>query len=134
MQFVIWFQKRKDDAVEFSVGIVKEAIALMDQKRKNPDLFGKIMKEQELAGLIHRLAPSAKHGKGVKREESAKLLRKALTEVFDIRQDLMKADVEQMTSDLANLRTLIQKRQENRQAIIERRFKDLTEDADYLKW
>lgn len=111
MQFVIWFQKRKDDAVEFSVGIVKEAIALMDQKRKNPDLFGKIMKEQELAGLIHRLAPSAKHGRGVKREESAKLLRKALTEVFDIRQDLMKADVEQMTSDLANLRTLIQKRQ-----------------------
>ena len=51
-----------------------------------------------------------------------------------LKQELMKADVDQMARSLKELQHLVEKREENRVAIIDKRMSEMAGEIDYLKW
>jgi hypothetical protein len=57
-----------------------------------------------------------------------------LAECFDVKQDLMALEFEQMEEELDALRCLIDKRREKREAIIEHRLREVTSQTAEVGW
>lgn len=123
-----------DEAVAALTQIFHDAIGLLDMRRDRPDLYEKSMAEIRLERRSRRLAALAGKAEGGEKDSYATELKAVLEEMFELRQDLMKAELEDMERDLDRLRALIRKRQENRAAIIERRLGDLTGEHADLGW
>lgn len=126
--------RQRDRAVDYLTYLVSEAVEMLEMKRESPDLYEKALKQRRLERTARRFAAEWNRMTGEKKEQKHKELRAVLGDAFDAKQEMMKADVAQMQQDLQELLAMIDKRQENRKAIIIRRLKELTGDADPLDW
>jgi len=132
--FKLRAMRRREDAIEYMANLVRETLRLMQTKETNPGLFDKVVRKRTLEQQASRLADSARRAKGDQRTSYLTQLEKALTEAFDLKQEIMKRDVSQMESELQQLKVLLEKREENGRAIVGRRIAELTGEMDYLQW
>lgn len=132
--FKLRAMRRREDAVEYLANLIRETLRLMETKKNDPGLFRKVVRKRTLEQQASRLADSAKRAKGDLRTSYLTQLEKALTEAFELKQEIMKLDVSQMEGELQQLRILLEKREENGRAIVGRRIAELTGEMDYLQW
>lgn len=121
-------------AVDSLTRVVREAVELLEARKKDPELFRKMMLKRELDRKAINLAADIQESNGSDKERLTRELHKTLAEAFDLKQEFMMKDLKQMEAELANLKGMIEKRMENRNAIIEKRLADLTKSKDFMEW
>ncbi len=115
--------------------IVAEALEMTDTKKGNPALFGKKTEFLKLERQSLELAAAAGVAEGDAKEKLKKSLQSVLEKAFTAKQELMKLEVQSMEGDLAHLKELMKKREAKKQAIIDRRMRQLIDDRDQdLQW
>lgn len=113
---------------------VREAVRLGEIKEKDPDLYAKMVLQKQFDEKSAQLAAEYRRVQGDAKGAVMAELRKVLEAAFNLKQELMKKDVQQMQEELGRLKDLIDKRQENRDAIIGKRLGELTVETGYLEW
>ena len=68
------------------------------------------------------------------KEKISTQLKNTLSEVFDLREKQRKEEVDKLEKKLAELKESVQIRNNNKQQIIDERFRTLTGKGKYLKW
>jgi len=124
----------QSEATELFSNLVREALSLLDTRRKNPAAFENKLKLRRLEAVAARLSKEICLADSGKKQQLRENLRATATSIFDIKQELMKADIEQMSKDLALLKDMVSKREANRDAIVERRVTDLSRDREDMEW
>jgi hypothetical protein len=121
-------------ATVFMMDLVSEALVLMDIAEKDPELASMMIRQRDIERKALR---KAKEVALADDDEKAKLkaeLKKMLEQTFDAKQKLMMRDLAGMQAELKKLDTMIQKRSEYRQQIIDKKLTELTVEENYLKW
>ncbi len=125
---------RPDRAMEALTDLVHKGLSLLKTQQNNPALFEKLMRQHRLEHRAEVLAEAASKAQGEARKNALKELQDVLAQAFEIKQDLMKDELEALSRGVNELRTLVEKREENRQAVIERRLIELTGNDDWMRW
>lgn len=126
--------RRRRDAVEHLANLIREALNLMAAKKTTPEFYQKLIRQKTLKYQARKLSVATRKAKGNEQDLLLTRLKETLQESFEIRQELMKLDVNNMAAELDQLRVFLVKRSDNREAIISRRIAELTDEADYLQW
>jgi len=105
-----------------------------ERREEDPEAFERAVRERGLERDAETLAREAEGLKGEPREKAIARLRKLLSEAFNMRQEEMRTEMHELEEALTRVKTLVEKRQKNRDLIIERRIKELTGELDHLEW
>ena len=124
----------RDEAVDLLTNLVRQSLELMEIKRRHPALYEQHLKQRRLEREADDIAQAAKRASGEERDKLVASLRQKLEDAFEVKQGLMKSDVEQMETELKDLKAMIEKRQQNREGIIKRRVGEIIGESDYLQW
>ena len=90
---------------------------------------------KKLERQTHELAGQYRQAQGQEKDELGKKLRDTLAEAFDGRAKAHIQEVKRLEEQLERLRNRLESRQKNREAIIQRRFEQLTgQEDDELAW
>jgi len=133
-EFRMLSRGRINNAVDFLANAVQESLELLNVKNQRPELFEKIMARRRLERKADELAAVCRASSGVQRRKLLDELRGTLQEGFDLKQAIMKAELESMQGELQLLEGLISRRQASKDLIIQRRIVDLSGEKDNLKW
>jgi predicted RNase H-like nuclease (RuvC/YqgF family) len=99
------------------------------------DMHGSHLKQMQLQAQARELA--LKYAKSDKEEEKKDLRRKladALSQQFDLHMQQQQKELEELEKQIADLRSLIRKRQDAKSSIVERRIDQLAQDAQGMGW
>jgi hypothetical protein len=124
----------RDEAGALLRVIVRDALELSELRRRNPTLFARTMEEQRLGREAAALAEAARHASGRERDELREKLRLTLDRAFEVRQELMRADAQRLQAEIDKLKSLVDKRQRHRDAIVTRRLGELTGEVEIVRW
>ena len=122
------------EAREIVTDVVHEARELLELRQEHPEAFEKAMHRMAIERRSLELAERYRASKGEAREQLLKELRGVLSEAFSLRQAAMKGEMRELEEELDRLQTLVQKREANRDAIVERRIEELIGEDEYLDW
>ncbi len=92
---------------------------------------------QEIAELelyTEVLGVKYQEASGENKQKLAEQLRENLSRVFDMRENQRKEEIEKLEKKLAELKESIKIRKDNKQQIVDERFRTLTGKSKYLKW
>ena len=90
---------------------------------------------QKLERQTHDLARQYRQAEGQEKQELEGKLRAALLETFEAKSQLQNQQVEHLEKQLQKLRSRLENRRKNREAIIDQRFEQLTgQQDDELSW
>jgi len=121
-------------AVELMTRVVAEAAELLEARDRDPALYARLKQRRSLEKQVRELAEALRQDSaGVKREQVAEL-RLKLDKLFELKQEVMRLDVERMAKDLDRLKGLIAGREKRRDSIVDRRLGELLGDEEALKW
>lgn len=123
-----------DKAVERLTDIVQECISLMRIRNRDAELFSKIMEEKRLNKVAQRRAEAIREAKGTERNKGIEELRKILETTFEIKQELMKRDVEGLEKELEQLKQLVKLREQRKNEIINGRLTELVNGRAEIRW
>lgn len=123
-----------DKAVERLTDIVQECISLMRIRNRDAKLFSKIMEEKRLNKVAQRRAEAIREAKGTERNKGIEELRKILETAFEIKQELMKLDVEGLEKELEQLKQLVRLREQCKNEIINGRLTELMNRRSEMRW
>jgi len=121
-------------AVNFLSDLVQEALDLRHMQETRPELFQRVLERRRLEARVAELADLLRALPRDARSEQRAELRRLLKNGFDLRQEILKAELADMQAELDELTELIAKRSANRDLIIERKLRELTGDAPGLEW
>jgi len=121
-------------AVNYLSDLVQEALDLRHMRETRPALFDRVLARRRLETRVAELAALLRALPRDARDEQRAELRRLLDNGFDLRQEILKAELVDMQAELDELTDLIAKRSANRDLIIERKLKELTGDAPGLEW
>ena len=109
---------------------------LTDMQRENEQLHERLMQErrmelesQVLAARIRTLPEDSPEREGLTSE-----LREKLAEIFSMKEENRRRETEQLEKELSELRDQLQKREANRDAIIDRRLDELLGRRQPMDW
>jgi len=93
------------------------------------------LKHMQLQSETRALAQKyAKSDKEEEKKELRKKLAEALSQQFDLHMQQQKEELQELEKQITDLRSLIQKRQEAKNSIVERRIDQLAQDAQGMGW
>ncbi len=99
-------------------------------RRASPEIAEILKLEQQ----SQELAKQYRQAKGRDKEELGEKLRKTLTKVFELKVQTQAKQVQRLKRQLEKLRDQLKKRERNREAMIQKRFTQLTKQEDELSW
>jgi hypothetical protein len=85
----------------------------------------------EARSLAQKYAKSDKEGE---KKELRKKLAEALSQQFDLHMEQQQKELEKLEKQISDLRALMEKRQEAKNAIVERRIEQLAQEAQGMGW
>jgi hypothetical protein len=101
------------------------------QHAMNGDLSAQ---EVELARKCEDLVRQLARSEGDSRQQIKERLTEALAKQFDLRQKRHESQIAALEAQVKKLRTLVQKRQDNRRDIISKRLEQLVQESEGLGW
>ncbi len=125
---------RPNDAVEQMTEVVYEVVKLLEIKASDPELFKNKVKQIRLEKQVARYVEQARAAKGNKRDEALGMLNKTLALVFEVKQEVIKLDLARMERELGRLKEMVEKREENKDLIVNRRARDLLGEMAQVEW
>lgn len=128
-------EKSPGEAMTLITQIIGESHELLVLKQNDPEQYQRMRKQRQLERRAITLGEDiATHEAGPERKRLTKELQTVLQESFDIKQNLIKGEVEEIENELAKLSALVQRREEKRAEIIERRISALTGASQDVEW
>ena len=104
-----------------------------DQSRHR--FFPESEEVQKLERQSHKLARQYRQAEGTEKQQMQEELRATLLQIFEKKTQHQNEFVEHLEKQLQKLRSRLENRQKNRDAIVDRRFEQLTSDGeDELAW
>jgi hypothetical protein len=126
---------RPDEAERFFRNVLERLMHLRPMKEHDPDRFELELKAFRADSKCLELAESARQTQDQAKKEEAKAnLRKAVEELFDLRQQTRKKELEELRKRVAELESDISRRQEKRGEMIDRRLAQLLGERDEMEW
>ena len=120
---------------EFALELAQLAHELSDAKRFNPRIYEAMkgyhrleFKSYTLAERYHKTEDEKERG------QIEKSLRENLAEGFRLSQEMREIEAREVEKEVKRIWALLKKRQENRDAIVERRLSELILGADPFEW
>ncbi len=113
----------------YSVG--GTGVSILSDNNNEDNLRRKIT---ELEIYSEAIGIKYQHADQSDKQKLASQLKDTLGEVFDLRETQRKEEVENLEKKLAELKESIQIRSNNKQQIVDERFRTLTGKSKYLKW
>ena len=108
---------------------------LEDLKEDDPERYEKVVRIKELERESRQLARKYREINDPEEKETIRTnLNNLLSEIFDLRQEERETETKRLERELKRLREKIIRRWENKEAIVNRRLKEMTGEADYLRW
>jgi hypothetical protein len=133
-EFTLLSHRDLGKAMAMLIDLIGKSERLMNMQSRNPVHFAKIVKHHELERNIGSLAGELKALEALETPANEIKLRTVLSQSFIMKQDLMKADIEDLEQQLETLRLLLKKREDNREVIIDNRYLDIIGKLDHMKW
>ena len=133
-RFTLMSMQHLRPAMEYLIHLVNEALVLMDVREQDPGRFANMMSLRAMEAQAATLAEQAQRGDATQQAALVEQLESVLTDMFTMKQRLMKSDIEGMSRQLAELRALVAQREANQEAIIRRRLNEITTESDVLLW
>ncbi|MCD5397508.1 hypothetical protein LR003_01065 [candidate division NPL-UPA2 bacterium] len=108
---------------------------LEDLKKEDPERYEKVVHIKELERESRQLARKYREINDPEEREIIRAnLNNLLSEIFDLRQEERETETKRLERELKRLREKIIRRWENKEAIVNRRLKEMTGEVDYLQW
>ncbi len=82
----------------------------------------------------HKLAQQYRRAEGEKKDQLAEKLRDTLARTFELKARVHEEEIERLERQLGRLRDRLERRRHNSEAIIQKRFSQLTGQEDDLDW
>ncbi|MFH1421654.1 MAG: hypothetical protein ABIH42_02930 [Planctomycetota bacterium] len=105
-------------------------------KEKNPEKYKEILHmkelEREIFKLVEKYRSSSEDDKN--KEEILVNLKNHLSELFNIRQQEHEREIKRLEKELAKLKDIYNKHEENRDAIVEKRLKQIIGEDNEFDW
>jgi hypothetical protein len=121
-----------NNAADMMSDAMAESLDLMELRRHSKELFKMTMEERRLERIVQQQAKVAR--KDESKSPTVNTLKATLGDAFDVKQELLKKDIEGMSQELAKLRVLVGKRSESREAIIAKRLDEMMGEDEHLRW
>lgn len=106
-------------------------VSIVGEEHGSDNLRKKIT---ELEMYSEVLSTKYLHADQADKQKLSSQLKTTLSEAFDLRESQRKEEVEKLENKLADLKESIQIRKQNKEQIVEERFRTLTGKGKYLKW
>lgn len=119
------------EALEYLMETRNEYLEL---KEVQPEVAKDFLDYNHSETASYMLAMKIEKSDGKNDEALKKKLRGEIEKAFDLRLTLQKAELANLEDEVEELRTLLKKRETAREAVIERRFKELTGENEHLEW
>ena len=120
---------------ETKMHLAQMARQLSSARHTDPEMFERIREQQRLEMQSHLLAEEFHRTDS---EEARQRIREELREIieqgFALSQEIREFEAAQIERELDKVRTMLEKRRQNKQIIIERRMHELLENDDPFKW
>lgn len=123
-----------EEALDRLRDTIHMGVELLEVREHDPQHFRRMLRWHKIEDKSIYLSQKLQDLDGEARDKARNELRAVLTEAFDLKQQHMHREITEMERDLERLRTLIEKREKHRNAVIEHRIQELTEEYDYLDW
>lgn len=126
------FQGERLEAKEAVPKLLNEAntLYLDGLQYRNQSLFSRLSREMELENEASRLAAAVRAANdATERKAQTELLRAKLDEIFEFKQENRRAEILQFERELDKLRERLEKREMQKQRLINRRVEILTGEA-----
>ena len=94
-------------------------------EKKDPELFKVLRTEMDLERQTRDAVRDYREADSAKREEIKKQVEKLVTQQFEVRQQRRQLELKRFETELQSVRDAIERRNKNRQQIIERRVAEL---------
>ncbi len=108
---------------------------LEDLKREDPERYEKVARIKALERESRQLAGKYREINDPEEKETIKAdLKDLLSKLFDLRQEEREVEMKRLERKLERLQEDIVRRRENKELIVNRRLKEMTGEADYLRW
>ncbi len=88
----------------------------------------------ELVNAVNEIIGKLARARGAEREKLKEQLVPLLEKQFSLKQKHHEEEINRLAEQLAELKAMVNKRQEHRREIIARRLEQITKDADGLGW
>ncbi len=115
--------------------LLRFAREFRDIHRELPEMADDVLERHELEREAEELAESMEDVEDKGRKDNLEReLRSVLDEAFEISIRIREREADQIHEELVEIRTLLEKRRKNKEAIIERRLAELLEGVDPYEW
>ncbi|MBI2901544.1 MAG: tetratricopeptide repeat protein [Planctomycetes bacterium] len=112
--------------------VVRRKQEMDELKQRDPEQYAKFLKMRELERRCGELAEKIRRGD--KSEDLRKELATALGQLFDLREEMRAKDLAELKRRVEELEKTLQKRRENKQAIIEKKLREMTGEKAVDDW
>ncbi len=131
-------QIRPNESVETLTELAYRGLGLMRKREQAPERFKlwerQCRLEQQAEALAGTLAGEGDADGDADGDGQRENLEELLEQSFEIKQAIMKMELDELARGLEELRELVDRREKNKQAIIQRRVVELTGEEDDLQW
>jgi replicative DNA helicase len=103
-------------------------------EQDDPEMHALIVQDEQLERETLNVADQLRHAPNAEREKVTKTLSELVNKHFDVRQARRELQLKRMEDELKRLRDAIAKRNEERQAIVDRRLSELVGDPKDLEF
>ena len=107
---------------------------MQDLQENNPEMYQAEKTIHQLEQEVNTLAITIRKVAGKDSAKQHDTLKTKLGELFDLREKKREMEARQIEAELKNIRELLAKRKTNRDAIIQKRLKELTGESEGQEW
>jgi hypothetical protein len=125
---------RPEQAMRALTDLAHRGKELMDLRQKRPSHYRRKIALLQLDRRAETLGDGIRRAEGVARKRKVIELQKVLKESFEIKQELMQEDLDDLLRGVERMRDLVEKREQHRQDIIHRRLIYLTGHEEWKQW
>lgn len=130
--------KHEQNPHEFMRGIQEayfEMKRMSELEKSNPEAFAEMKREREMEMRSFDLAQQIRKSTDDAEKEKLKAeLMPLLGQLFDIREKHKDQEIDRLSQELKRLQEQVEKRRKNKDAIVEKRFNELTGEANDEGW
>jgi hypothetical protein len=103
-------------------------------KRENPQRYQALLRQRELEQQSFELARQIREGEAKQKDVLKGKLKQVLADLFDLREEERDHEISEMTERLERMKETARQRREGKDAIVENRLKEITDENEHLRW
>lgn len=126
--------ERREEAVDVRTRLVREYLELQDVKRRRPEAFEQHLQFRRLEKEAEAPAAAVRRMAAAEASEARMALRQTLERAFDLKQQMSQGDIAHLEGERERLRRTVETRARHRDAIVDRRMKELLAEREVTAW